>query len=178
MASPERSGRMACICAVCLMLLPIHTLPLLAAEKVEKVEKVAGKTVVEKVAQRPVAAPVAAAVAKPAAKSAEPEKTSLVKKLVGIASYYAKKFHGRRTTSGERYQPEKLTAAHQSLPLGTKVRVKNLANDKEVTVVVNDRCRKKSFPFIDLSRAAAKKLGFFGSGKANVAIVPLTDEES
>jgi rare lipoprotein A len=151
MASPERSGRMARICVVCLMLLPIHTLPLLAAEKV---------------------------VEKPVVTTVEPQKTSLVKKLVGIASYYAKKYHGRKTTSGERYQPDKMTAAHQSLPLGTRVRVKNLANDKEVTVVVNDRCRKKSIPFIDLSRAAAKKLGFFGAGKANVAIIPLSEEES
>ena len=152
MASPERSGRMARVCVICLMLLPIHTLPLLAAEKV---------------------------VATPVAVNAAPEqKTSLVKKLVGIATYYAKKFQGRKTTSGVRYQPEMLTAAHQSLPLGTKVLVRNLANDKEVTVVVNDRCRKKSTPFIDLSRAAAKKLGFFGAGKANVAIIPLTEEVS
>ena len=152
MASPERSGRMARVCVICLMLLPIHTLPLLAAEKV---------------------------VEKPVVTSVAPEqKTSLVKKLVGIASYYAKKFQGRKTTSGERYHPELMTAAHQSLPLGTKVLVRNLANDKEVTVVVNDRCRKKSTPFIDLSRAAARKLGFLGAGKANVAIIPLTEEES
>ncbi len=154
MASNERSGRLARICAICLMFLPIHTLPLLAAEKaVNNVEK-------------------------PVAKSETPKKTSMVTKLVGIASYYAKKFHGRKTTSGERYQPEMMTAAHQSLPLGTRVRVKNLANDKEVTVVVNDRCRKKSIPFIDLSRAAAKKLGFFGAGRANVAIIPLLEGES
>jgi rare lipoprotein A len=134
------------------MLLPIHTLPLLAAEK---------------------------AVEKPVAASAAPEqKTSLAKRLIGIASYYASRYHGKRTTSGERYHQDKMTAAHQSLPLGTRVRVKNLANDKEVTVVVNDRCRKRSTPFIDLSRAAAKKLGFFGAGKANVAIIPLAEEES
>jgi rare lipoprotein A len=151
MASPERSGSLMRVCVICLMLLPIHTLPLLAAEKV---------------------------VETPVATSVVPEKPSLVKKLVGIASYYATKFHGRRTTSGERYHPDLMTAAHQSLPLGTKVLVRNLANDKEVTVVVNDRCRKKSIPFIDLSRAAAKKLGFFGAGKANVAIIPLTEEES
>jgi rare lipoprotein A len=156
MASPERSGRMARICVICLMLLPIHTLPLLAAEKV-------------------VETPVATQVATPVAPE---QKISLVKKLTGIASYYAKKFQGRKTTSGETYHPEMMTAAHQSLPLGTKVRVKNLANDKEVTVVVNDRCRKKSTPFIDLSRAAARKLGFLGAGKANVAIIPLTEEES
>jgi rare lipoprotein A len=151
MASPERSGRMVRIAAIILMLLPIHTLPLLAGEN--EVEK-------------------------PAVTEVEQQKPSLVKKLVGIATYYAKKFHGRRTTSGERYHPELMTAAHQSLPLGTRVRVKNLANDREVTVVVNDRCRKRGFPFIDLSRAAAKKLGFFGGGKANVAIIPLKEDES
>jgi rare lipoprotein A len=152
MASPERSGRMVRICAICLMLLPIHTLPLLAAEKV---------------------------VESPVETTVEPQqKRSLVKRVVGIASYYAKKFHGRPTTSGQRYHPEKMTAAHYSLPLGTRVRVKNLANDREVTVVINDRCRKKSIPFIDLSRAAAKKLGFFGAGKANVAIIPLAEGES
>jgi rare lipoprotein A len=155
MASPARSGRLARVAAICLMLLTIHTLPLLAAEKVEHV------------AETTVAASVA-----------PEEKPSLVKKLVGIASYYAKKFHGRRTTSGEKYQPELMTAAHHSLPLGTKVLVRNLANDKEVTVVVNDRCAKKSIPFIDLSRAAARKLGFLGAGKAKVAIIPLTDGES
>jgi rare lipoprotein A len=141
------------------MFLPIHTLPLLAAE-----------TALEK--------PAETVVEKPVVSSEEPKKMSVVKKLVGIASYYAKRYHGRRTTSGQRYQPEKMTAAHHSLPLGTKVLVKNLANDKEVTVVINDRCRKKSIPFIDLSRAAAKKLGFFGKGKANVAIIPLTEEQS
>ncbi|HBA87868.1 MAG TPA: septal ring lytic transglycosylase RlpA family lipoprotein [Geobacter sp.] len=156
MASPERSGRLARVLAICLMLLPIHTLPLLAAEKVVDKPVVETSSVVK----------------------AEPQKESVVKKLVGIASYYAKKFHGRKTTSGERYHPEKMTAAHQSLPLGTRVRVKNLANDKEVTVVVNDRCRKKGIPFIDLSRAAARKLGFLGEGKAKVAIIPLTEEGS
>lgn len=154
MASPERSGRTARIFAFVLMLFPIHTLPLLAAEQVEKP---AVEASVEKV---------------------EPQQKSVVNKLVGIASYYASKFHGRRTTSGERYHPEKMTAAHHSLPLGTRVRVRNLANDKEVTVVINDRCRKKSVPFIDLSRAAARKLGFFGLGVTKVAIIPLPPEES
>ncbi|MBU5614280.1 septal ring lytic transglycosylase RlpA family protein [Geomonas azotofigens] len=153
MASSERSRRLVRVVVLALMLLPIHTLPLLAAEQVAK--------------------PVT-----PAVEKAESQEKSVVKKLVGIASYYAKKFHGRATTSGERYHPEKMTAAHQSLPLGTKVLVRNLANDKEVTVVVNDRCRKKGFPFIDLSRAAARKLGFLGEGKAKVAIIPLTEDES
>lgn len=154
MASPERSLRLVRIVALALMLLPIHTLPLLASEQ------------------------VATPVVDSSVEKVEPQQKSVVKKLIGIATYYARKFHGRATTSGERYHPEKLTAAHQSLPLGTKVLVRNLSNDKEVTVVINDRCRKKSFPFIDLSRAAARKLGFFGEGKAKVAIIPLTEGES
>ena len=157
MASPERGKRLVRIAALVLMLLPIHTLPLMAVEPV---------------------ANVANAPAEKTVGNAEPQQQSVVKKLIGIASYYARKFHGRATTSGERYHPEKMTAAHESLPLGTRVLVRNLANNKEVTVVVNDRCRKKSFPFIDLSRAAARKLGFLGAGKAKVAIIPLTDEES
>ena len=95
----------------------------------------------------------------------------------GIASYYAKRYNGRRTNSGSRYDPNKLTAAHPTLPHGTRVRVINLANDKEVIVTVNDRCRPRKQPFIDLSRAAAQQLGFLGKGTARVRIIPI-DEES
>ena len=59
----------------------------------------------------------------------------------GIASYYAKRYNGRKTCSGVRYDPEKLTAAHPDLPFGTRVKVINLANDREVIVTVNDRCQ-------------------------------------
>jgi rare lipoprotein A len=97
--------------------------------------------------------------------------------MQGIASYYAKRFNGRPTTSGETYDPNKLTAAHQSLPFGTKVKVVNLANGREVTVTVNDRCRKRTFPFIDLSRAAAERLGFFGKGITKVRIIPMPGGE-
>lgn len=96
----------------------------------------------------------------------------------GIASYYAKRYNGRKTRSGARYNPEKMTAAHPELPMGTRVRVVNLANDREVIVTVNDRCRGRKFPFIDLSRGAARKLGFLGKGTARVRIVPLGDEAS
>jgi rare lipoprotein A len=96
----------------------------------------------------------------------------------GFASYYAKRFEGRRTTSGQRYRPEKLTAAHYSLPLGTVVRVVNPVNKLEVHVTVNDRCARKPFPFIDLSRAAAKKIGLWGKGKIRVVIIPLLEGKS
>ena len=95
----------------------------------------------------------------------------------GIASYYAKRYHGRRTSSGVRYHPEKLTAASAELPMGSRVKVQNLSNGKETVVTVNDRCRKRKNPFIDLSRAAARKLGFLGRGIARVRIILLGDEE-
>jgi len=96
----------------------------------------------------------------------------------GTASYYAKRYQNRRTNSGKRYDAAKLTAAHPSLPHGTRVKVINLANDREVIVTINDRCRPRSKPFIDLSRSAAKQLGFLGKGKTRVRIIPLDEEGS
>jgi peptidoglycan lytic transglycosylase len=103
-------------------------------------------------------------------------KGSELKPKEGFASYYAKRFEGRKTTSGHRYHPEKMTGAHQSLPLGTVVRVVNPVTSQEVHVTINDRCARKSFPFIDLSRAAAKKIGLWGKGKIKVVIIPLLEE--
>jgi rare lipoprotein A len=103
-------------------------------------------------------------------------KGSALKPTEGFASYYAKRFEGRRTTSGHRYRPEKMTAAHQSLPLGTVVRVVNPATSQEVHVTINDRCAKKAYHFIDLSRAAAKKIGLWGKGKIKVVIIPLLED--
>ena len=103
-------------------------------------------------------------------------KSSSFESVEGVASYYARRFEGRRTTSGHRYNPDKLTAAHQSLPLGTVVRVVNPASKQEVQVIITDRCAPKSFHFIDLSRAAAKKIGLWGKGKIKVVIIPLLEE--
>lgn len=102
-------------------------------------------------------------------------KSSSFESVEGFASYYARRFEGRRTTSGQRYNPDKLTAAHQSLPLGTVVRVLNPATKQEVQVTVNDRCAPKKVHFIDLSRAAAKKIGLWGKGKIKVVIIPLLE---
>jgi rare lipoprotein A len=96
----------------------------------------------------------------------------------GTASYYAKRYNGRRMTSGKRYDPKQLTAAHPTLPLGTKVKVVNLANNREVTVTITDRCRKRVSHFIDLSRAAARKLGFLGKGVTEVRIITLDEAVS
>ena len=104
-------------------------------------------------------------------------KSSPYESVEGFASYYARRFEGRRTSSGQRYNPNKLTGAHQSLPLGTVVRVVNPATKQEVHVTINDRCAPKSFHFIDLSRAAAKKIGLWGKGKIRVVIIPLLEEK-
>jgi rare lipoprotein A len=96
--------------------------------------------------------------------------------MEGVASYYAKRFEGRKTSSGHRYHPDKLTAAHYTLPLGTVVRVVNPATKQEVHVTINDRCARKSFHFIDLSRAAAKKIGLWRKGTIKVVIIPLMEE--
>ncbi|MCK9197238.1 MAG: septal ring lytic transglycosylase RlpA family protein [Syntrophales bacterium] len=95
--------------------------------------------------------------------------------IEGKAYYYAKRYNKKRTSSGARYNPRKLTAAHPTLPLGTKLKVVNLTNDRSVVVTVNDRCRKHSFEFIDLSQAAARQLGFLGKGMARVRIIPIEE---
>jgi rare lipoprotein A len=96
--------------------------------------------------------------------------------VTGTATYYAKKYTGRRTASGEIYRPDRMTAAHPSLPLGTKVRVVNLANLREVVVRINDRCRSRKTSLIDLSWTAAEKLGFLRRGIVPVHMIPLTGE--
>lgn len=88
----------------------------------------------------------------------------------GIASWYGQKFHGRRTSSGEAYDMYKMTAAHKTLPLPTYVRVKNLRNGKTVIVRANDRGPFHEGRIIDLSYAAAKKLGVIAQGTAPVEI--------
>src|ERR1700712_2395148 len=88
----------------------------------------------------------------------------------GKASFYADKFDGSPTASGEKYRHNKLTAAHKTLPFGTKIRVTNLANNQSVDVVVNDRGPYVENRIVDLSKSAADKLGFLNQGIADVKI--------
>jgi rare lipoprotein A len=114
-------------------------------------------------------------------KSSESEVTpnTKISLKTGLATYYARKFEGRRTTSGTRYRGKKLTAAHLSLPFGTIVTVTNLDNGKTVDVEVNDRGPHSKKYMIDLSEAAAKELGFFRKGQSRVEIsYQLPEEES
>jgi len=89
----------------------------------------------------------------------------------GRASWYGgERWHGRRTASGERFDRHALTAAHRSLPFGTWVRVVNLTNGREVHVRINDRGPVSRRLIIDLSEAAAERLGFRSAGKAQVRL--------
>jgi len=88
----------------------------------------------------------------------------------GIASWYGTKFHGRRTSSGEPYDMYKMTAAHKTLPLPSYVQVTNLRNGRRVVVRVNDRGPFHDNRIIDLSYAAARKLGMIGQGTALVEV--------
>ncbi len=88
----------------------------------------------------------------------------------GVASWYGQKFHGRKTSSGEIYNMHAMTAAHKTLPLPSYVRVKNLKNGRSVVVKVNDRGPFVGNRIIDLSYAAATRLGVTGPGTAQVEI--------
>ncbi len=88
----------------------------------------------------------------------------------GKASWYGKKFHGRKTANGETYNMYGVTAAHKTLPLGTVVHVKNLENSKELNIRINDRGPFVTGRIIDLSYGAAKKLGVVGPGTAYVEV--------
>ena len=89
---------------------------------------------------------------------------------IGIASYYGKKFHKKRTANGEIFNMYKVSAAHKSYPLGTKVRVTNLENGKSIKLVINDRGPFVKGRIIDLSYKAARKLDFVNQGTTKVRI--------
>jgi|SRR5215468_195288 len=91
-------------------------------------------------------------------------------KLSGLASWYGPGFHGKKTASGEIYDQNKLTAAHKTLPLGSKARVTNLDNGNAVEVEINDRGPFVEGRVIDLSRAAAGALGIVKSGTVPVQV--------
>ena len=89
---------------------------------------------------------------------------------VGFASYYDSRFHGNRTASGERYDEKALTAAHRTLPFGTRVEVTNLSNGRSVIVTITDRGPFARGRVIDVSRRAARRLGFLRDGTARVRL--------
>lgn len=97
--------------------------------------------------------------------------------MKGKASFYGNKFHGRLTSSGEKYHRDSLTCAHRTLPFGTLLKVRNVKNGREVIVEVNDRgpyCRGR---IVDLSRAAAEEIGMIASGVVRVEVMNLGHED-
>jgi rare lipoprotein A len=96
--------------------------------------------------------------------------TTIAQVQTGKASFYADKFEGSHTASGEKYRHHKLTGAHKSLPFGTKVKVTNLSNNQFVELTINDRGPYVDGRIIDVSKAAAEKLGFLNQGIADVSI--------
>lgn len=107
----------------------------------------------------------------------QPLKTARGYRERGIASWYGKKFHGQRTANGETYDMYAMTAAHKTLPLPSYVRVRNLNNGKSVIVRVNDRGPFREGRIIDLSYAAATKLGTIGAGTGIVEVEALSGDE-
>lgn len=90
--------------------------------------------------------------------------------LYGQASYYASKFHGRKTANGEIFDHKKMTAACNTLPLGTWVLITNLRNGRTIKVKINDRLHHKTRRLVDLTRAGAQKLGFIKQGLTRVKV--------
>ncbi len=106
-----------------------------------------------------------------------PAVASVPWKQRGLASWYGKKFNGRRTASGERFSAMGFTAAHRTLPIPSYVRVRRVSSGEEVIVRVNDRGPFHPGRVLDLSYAAARRLGIVELGSAEVEIEHLTEED-
>ncbi|WP_460880181.1 septal ring lytic transglycosylase RlpA family protein [Pontibacter rugosus] len=104
------------------------------------------------------------------------EKHSKCRYPKGEASWYGSRYHGRKTSSGERYNKHEMTAAHKTLPFGTKVKVTNLDNNEFVIVRINDRGPFVGDRIIDVSEAAARELEFHNKGVGHVKIEVLNSE--
>lgn len=115
----------------------------------------------------PVLTPILVSAAVP---SSAPKPTHPVREEVGIASWYGPHFQGRRMSNGKRFDMRKMLAAHRTLPLGSKVKVTNLANGRAVEVTIEDRGPYPKGRLIDLSKRAAQKLGMTKQGLARVRI--------
>ena len=100
----------------------------------------------------------------------KPRTDHAIKVLYGTASFYSNKFEGRKTANGEIFSQKKLTAACNVLPLGTRIRVTNLSNGKSVIVKTNDRLHPHMKRLLDLTKAAAIKLGYVGKGLTRIKL--------
>ena len=136
------------------------------------IEPATSAAIIELVPVRPDTEVTAPAPAIEAPAASAPQETVLGR---GSASYYAAKFNGRRTASGERFDNDDMTAAHRTLPFGSLVRVTNPANGRSVVVRVNDRGPFTRGRLIDVSRAAAEELGMVARGHADVELALIAD---
>ncbi|MEP6675257.1 MAG: septal ring lytic transglycosylase RlpA family protein [Ferruginibacter sp.] len=103
-----------------------------------------------------------------AAQSSTKPSKKITKTLYGTASFYGNKFNGRKTANGEIFSQAKFTCACNVLPIGTWIKLTNMRNGKTVTVKVNDRLHPRMKRLVDLTKAAAQKLGFVSNGVARV----------
>ncbi|MFM1963196.1 MAG: hypothetical protein RLZZ172_2041 [Bacteroidota bacterium] len=103
-------------------------------------------------------------------------KVPIVDSAIGYASYYSDRFIGKKTANGEIFSQEKMTCAHNTLPMGTLVRVTSLKSGQYVVVRVNDRLHRHNPRLVDLSKSAAAQLGFVKKGIIKVNVVVLKDE--
>jgi rare lipoprotein A len=99
------------------------------------------------------------------------------KSLSGSASYYGRRFHGRKTASGQRFDMNAMTAAHRTLPLGSVVKVTNTRNSRSVVLRINDRGPYHGRRVLDVSKGAAEALGMLNSGTAPVRIEVLSQPQ-
>jgi rare lipoprotein A len=166
-------GTLAWVAAALLGLAPLAASSAAAPDAPAPIEPAASAAVVELVPLQPAAeaAPLVVAEEDAPAPSA-PQETVMGR---GSASYYAAKFDGRRTASGERFSNAAMTAAHRTLPFGTLVRVTNVANGKSVIVRINDRGPFTPGRMIDVSRAAADELGLAARGHGMVELALIAD---
>jgi rare lipoprotein A len=121
--------------------------------------------------ERGVAKNAPASHSSPSSKAAEGELTPTGSVMQGVASYYGDEFHGRKTANGERYDRNEFSAAHRTLPFGSMLKVRNLANNRTVLVRVNDRGPFKADRILDVSFAAARELDMTRSGTAQIEAV-------
>jgi rare lipoprotein A len=136
------------------------------------IEPAASTAMIELVPIQPTATVIAPSIAEETPAPSAPQETVIGR---GSASYYAAKFDGRPTASGERFDNSAMTAAHRTLPFGSLVRVTNPANGRSVIVRINDRGPFSAGRMIDVSRAAADELGLVARGHGTVEIALIAD---
>lgn len=158
--------------------LPVPPVPVLGSELAPKIPSVEPPAIASAVTAPLAPDQPADTALPPVACDALPEPQALTRSTWtqrGRASWYGKKFNGRRTASGERFSANALTAAHRSLPMPSYVRVRVVKSGKEVVVRINDRGPFHAARVIDVSHAAAVRLGIVGLGSAEVEIERVAD---